>query len=148
MDEVNDAISRRIRTVPFITKAVDQEIYDILEDRTNINLINPYYKTDEFQDDFKQALFLILLERFKIFHERGNVLMKVPDSCKEKAKDYLATCDDIFSWFIECFVPITEGDEDEPIHLSSIYKVFSSSKVFNDMSKSDQRYPKRIFRKD
>jgi phage/plasmid-associated DNA primase len=72
IDEVGGGVERRFRTIPFITKTVNQEDYDALEDKTNINVINPYYKTDEFQDKYKQAFFSILVKKFKVFYENKN----------------------------------------------------------------------------
>jgi phage/plasmid-associated DNA primase len=46
LDAVNDALYRRIDVTPFVTKAVSKEEYESAENKTNLNISNPYYKTD------------------------------------------------------------------------------------------------------
>jgi phage/plasmid-associated DNA primase len=62
IDEVNDEIQRRIRTILFVSKFVSKELLDDLEDKTNLFEANKFYKSDEFRENFKQALIQILLK--------------------------------------------------------------------------------------
>jgi len=99
VDEVNDAVSRRIRTIPFLSRYVEQSVYDSLEDKTNVFVANSYYKTDEFQDNYKQALFNLLIVRFKKYIDNKHSLPTQPKSCLEKCSAFVGICDDIYSWF-------------------------------------------------
>jgi len=146
VDEVNDAIFRRLRTIPFGSRYVEQSVYDTLEDRTNVFVANFYYKTDEFQNDYKQALFELLKIQFKTFVENNHSLPTLPKCCLDKCASFLGTCDDVFGWF-ETFYEKTETIESsEPIPLKEIYSRFSTSTFFDNMSKSDKRkYNKKYF---
>jgi putative DNA primase/helicase len=74
VDEVNDAVFRRIRTIPFTSRYVSEEVFNTLEDKTNIFLANALYKTDEFQNTYKQALFNILIKHFQKFQKNNYTL--------------------------------------------------------------------------
>ena len=68
LNEVNDALRRRIIDILFGQKFVDKKEYDeAIEDLpdnepSKIGLINPLYKQKKFKDDYKCALFMILSE--------------------------------------------------------------------------------------
>ena len=70
LNEVNDALSRRILDIPFKNKFVDKQEYEDLteEEKKTTFLNNSYYKSSEFKDKDKQALFLILSEHHKEFY--------------------------------------------------------------------------------
>jgi phage/plasmid-associated DNA primase len=145
LDEVNEAIVRRLRIIPFVTQSIDKEEYDKLpeQERVNINIRNPAYKTDEFQDKYRQALFEILIVKFKGFYERTCDLPRVPETCATEARDYMAVSDDLFSWFNEIYEPLSSEElgtkRDVPIPLTDIYKQFSSGDFYNGLSKNDRR---------
>ena len=146
VDEVNDAVFRRIRTIPFLSRYVEQSIYDSLEDKTNVFVANSYYKTDEFQDNYKQALFNLLIIRFKKFIDNKHSLPTQPKSCLEKCADFLGTCDDIYSWFESYYEKTETIESSEAISLADIYSSFSASDFFTNLSKSDKRkYNKKYF---
>lgn len=146
VDEVNDAVSRRIRTIPFMSRYVEQSVYDSLEDKTNVFVADSYYKTDEFQNEYKQALFDLLIIRFKLFVNNKHSLPPQPKCCLDKCSAFLGTCDDIYSWF-ESYYEKTETIETSlAIPLANIYKSFSSSDFYVNLSKSDKRkYNKKYF---
>jgi P4 family phage/plasmid primase-like protien len=146
VDEVNDAVNRRMRVIPFESKCVSKEDYELLEDKTNIFIANPLYKTDEFQDKYKQALFSLLLPYFKQFVDDKLTMPPQPKECAEKCKDFLATSDDIYSWFQDVYEKTENINESIPIPLSDIYDVFNYSDYFRNMSKNDKRkYNKKYF---
>jgi phage/plasmid-associated DNA primase len=152
LDEVIQAIVRRVRVIPFITQSIEKEEYDKLpeSERVNINIRNPAYKTDEFQDKYKQAMFAILLDKFKGFYNNNCELPLVPETCAKEARDYMAVSDDLFSWFTEFYEPLSREelgtDVDVPITLTDIYKKFSGGDLYNGLSKSDKRkYNRRGF---
>ena len=94
-----------MKTIPFNSRYVSKEIYDELDDdnKEGIFIGNPYYKTDEFQDKYKQALFNLLIIKFKMFRENNYILQNQPLCCRDKCNDFLGTCDDIYSWFENCY---------------------------------------------
>lgn len=143
LDEVNDAIQRRIRGVPFVSKFVSKDIYDDLEDKTNIFIGDVYYKSDEFQEDYRQALIMILLDYWKQYINNNMKLPTQPEECKKITNDYLATSDDIFGWFKNSYEKNNEvNDKNEAknfIKLKDLYEHFTSSTYFANMSKKDKR---------
>lgn len=146
VDEVNDAISRRLRTIPFTSKYVEQSVYDSLEDKTNVFVADSYYKTDEFQNAYKQALFSLLIIRFRLFVENKHSLPAQPKSCLDKCSAFLGTCDDVFGWFETFYEKTATIEDSEAIPLKDIYTSFSASSFFENMSKSDKRkYNKKYF---
>lgn len=139
IDEVNDAINRRLRIIPFTSKFVKQEDYDILTDKTNVFVGNPYYKKDEFQDKYKQALFEILRKYFIIFRNNNYTLQSEPEACKIRSNEYLACSDDIYDWFSTIFVKCNNSEDEEALQISNIYQKFTCSSVYQNMSKLDKR---------
>ena len=146
IDEVNGAVLRRMRTIPFTSKYVEKSVYDSLDDKTNVFIADSYYKTDEFQHTYKQALFDLLIQRFKSFVENKHSLPPQPKCCSDKCADYLGTCDDIIPWFETHYEKTDTLENSEAIPLKDIYDVFSSSTYFNNLNKNDKRkYNKKYF---
>jgi phage/plasmid-associated DNA primase len=145
LDEVLDAVIRRLRVVPFITKSVEQAEYDALpeDERVNVNVKNTYYKSIEFQEKFKQAFFEILKPYAKAFYENNCELPDVPAECAKENRDYLAVSDDLFSWFNDVFEPLQKeelgGNTDKPIPLTDIYKSFSNGEFYLSLPKIEKR---------
>jgi phage/plasmid-associated DNA primase len=142
MDAVNDAVIRRTRVIPFKSKFVDKSLYDSFSEteikEKNIFKGDPFYKTDEFKQKYKQALLLILFEKFNTFKNNKFEFVDLPVECKEAVKDYLSVSDDLYSWFIEYFEPEPENNN-AYIYLSDICSVFKNSTFFNNMNKKDKR---------
>ena len=147
IDEVGDAINRRLRAIPFKTSAIEDYEYDALseEDKASGKYLikNVYYITDEFRAKYKQAMFHILLKKFMAFHSKNNNLPSIPKECSVKTRDYLATSDDLFAWVAEFYERIpTEllgTAADVPIKISDMFERFKESDVFQNMSKQDKR---------
>lgn len=148
LDEVNDAVNRRIRASVFGSKFVPQDIYDDLdeEQRKNVFVSNPYYVSDEFQEANKSVLFDILIEYFKMFQENKYILGAMPTACKKVCVDYMATSDNIYGWFSNFYKKTAKIEDSKPILLSDLFNVFESSSYFSNMSKADKRtYNKKHF---
>lgn len=146
LDEVNEAVNRRMRVIPFVSSFLTQDKYDELdeEEKTKYFVANPYYKTDEFKIKIRQALFTILKSCFKNIYSNDKItLPNQPDICKKKSIDYLSTSDDIFSWFNEYY---EKCNVSEPIYFSDIYTTFTTSTFYYNLSKTDKRkYNKKYF---
>jgi len=146
LDEVGVGVERRGDIIPFIGRFVDKNKYDQFTEQErkdmNIALGNPHYKTEEFKQRYKQALITLLLGRFKTFAANGFNMPSLPKICKEKARDWLSTSDDIYSWFLEYYekepVDIDENDKSF-IYIDELYEIFTSSEYYTNMTKSDKR---------
>ena len=138
LNEVNDALSRRILDIPFKNKFVDKHIYNELDEKEKENtfLINSYYKTLEFKDNYKQALFLILTEHYKEFDNNERNLI-IPDEIRKRNREYLQNSDEFLNWFNDKYQK-TENKKDT-IKLKIIYEDFKSSDYFENLNKVQKR---------
>lgn len=141
LNEVNDAVNRRLRIILFESKFVNQEIYDGLnaDERVNVFVANPHFKTDAFKNANKSVLFDLLCERFSAFRLNKYVLKAMSAKCAARAMDYMATSDNIFSWFNEVYSKNADLATSVPISLSDVYAKFGASEYFGNMSKNDKR---------
>ena len=133
---IDNAITRRVRVVPFDCTAVEPDIYDSMEDTTNFLKKDTKYERKEFKEEHRQALFHILLPYFKMFYDNGKALMKQPDIVVEKSKKYMATSDVIYTWLCDNY---QKSGTTTPLYLDALHKEFSYSSVFMDMNKADKR---------
>lgn len=99
-------------------------------------LINPYYKTKEFKNEYKQALFLILAEHYKDYYDNKQNL-SLPKEILERNKDYLKNSDELLNWFDDTFEK-TNNNKDI-IKLKIVYEAFKSSDFFNNLTKIQKR---------
>lgn len=140
LDEINDGITRRIDTTPFISKFVESSIYNQYSEEEKINdnirLGNPFYKTDEFKHKYKQALMTILFNYFDEFKNNNFQFNESPQECKNIAVDYMATSDDIYSWFCEYY---EKSEEPTFLYYDDLFETFTTSSYYQNMSKKDKR---------
>jgi P4 family phage/plasmid primase-like protien len=138
LDEIDPAVERRINEVEFKSKFVEKDIFNGLteEEKKNTFLRNGYYKTPEFKDKYKQALFELLIAHYKIFKDNKYELV-VPDQVRKKTNDYLACSDNISEWINDVFEK-TDNNKDI-IKLKEIFKTFKDSEFYSNLSKSDKR---------
>ena len=138
LDEIDPAVERRIHEVEFKSKFVDEDVYETLteEEKKNTFVGNPYYKKQEFKDQYKQALFELLITHYKIFKDNKYKLV-VPDQVRKKTNDYLACSDNISEWINDVFEK-TDNNKDI-VKLKDIFKTFKDSEFYSNLSKSDKR---------
>jgi P4 family phage/plasmid primase-like protien len=138
LNEVNDAVARRIIDVPFKSTFVDKDIYEKLKDnqKENIFIVNPYYKSKEFKEKYKLAFFHILFNKYKEYIKNGSKL-PITDEIRERNKEYLQSSDDIGEWINDEYTK-TENDKDR-IKLKNIFEYYKSSEVYRNMDKKEQR---------
>ena len=122
----------------FKSKFVEKDVYDTLpeEEKKTTFLRNSYYKTPEFKDKYKQALFQLLIDPYRKFKDNKYELV-VPDQVRKKTADYLMTSDDISEWVNE-FYPKTDNSKDI-IKLKQLFEDFKSSDYYQNFSKADKR---------
>jgi len=135
LTEINDAMTRRIRTIPFVSSFVDQERYDSLENKTNIFIGKSCYKSNEFKSQIKQALFHILADYFKIYMKNKNCISPMPPLCYEAGKKYFMMSDDFINWFNENY----EKDESSYVFVGEVFDDYKISSAYSNLSKNDKR---------
>lgn len=138
LNETSKALGRRILDIPFKNRFVDKDVYDDLddEDKKTTFLINSYYKTTEFKEEYKQALFLILVEHYKEFYKNNRVL-PVPDEIKRRNEEYIKTSDEFLNWFDDNYEKT--NDKKDVIKIKVVYEKFKSSEYFNNLTKIKKR---------
>lgn len=146
IDEVGAAVERRLKAVPFEVQFMNAYDYEQTEDKRNTGIINTFYKTNDFKDDTKQALFEILRDYFKRFRENSYNMPELPAECKALTRDYLATSDNIYDWFLTIYEKAPLGEDDEIVFVDDVYQQFTNSNVWELMTKKDKlKYNKKYF---
>lgn len=138
LDEVNQAMNRRLRAIVFNATALPKDQYDELteEERVGVICADPYLKTCEFRHTHRQALFIILANEFKKFVNNKFQLPSQPKESISKCSYLLASSDNLYPWFEEHY---EKCDDSTPITLTDIFNCFSSSEYYAKLSKKDQR---------
>jgi hypothetical protein len=135
MDEVSDAVIRRLRIIPFLTKAMDKNDYEMEEDKTNKCVKNTWYDDDKFRDLHKQAFFEILRPYCKAFFERGDI-PEQPEICKRASNAHLAISDDMNAWILDNYEQCPHAT---PITLKNIYEHFKGTEAYLSLTKNAKR---------
>ena len=131
MNEVDDAVLRRIEIVPFESKFIDPEIYNNLEVRPkNVFPANYECTTDEFKEKHKQSVIMLLMKKY-----RGVEVPTVPKKCKDLTACYLQSSDDVFNWFNNTY----EKCEGSVLKLTEVFKTYSQSEYYMNLNKKDKR---------
>lgn len=151
LNESTDALGRRILDIPFKNKFVDKDIYDELDEdekKTTFET-NYYYKTPEFKQQYKQTLFLILCDYYKILYDNNkdvidddNIKKKnrtyhIPFEIKQRNNEYLKSSDDLYNW-LEDNYEHTDNKKDI-IKLKDIYELYKRSDYFTNLNKIKKR---------
>ena len=142
-DAVNDAVARRLDVIPFVSSFKGAQAY---EDDTrgmtaeeikasNIYVANSYYKSTEFKIDNRQALIEMCFIQFEKFRQDGYAFINSPVECKAAAKAYMSMSDDLSNWFNDTF----EEDKTEIIFVKDIFKKFTASEYYTNLSKQEKR---------
>ena len=137
LDEVGGGVERRVRAIPFESRFVELDVYNALEDKTGLGIANPLYKTNEFQQQHRQALFMILLPYWAKFQGNNYSMPELPAPCKVITKDYMAMSDDIYGWFSESYEKSDENTD--LVYIDEMFCGLKASEIYNKMSKKEQR---------
>jgi len=78
------------------------------------------------------------LEHFKVFRENNYQFPEKPQECKDKAKDYLANSDEMYSWFCSYYEKCDEKEK-QKFYVSDLFDIFKSSDYFLNMTKESKR---------
>lgn len=101
-----------------------------LDNMENCYPLDPKYKTDEFKQKYKFALFAYINH-----YEFSDIYL--PETVKKSTKDYLLGCDDFYTWFSDNYER-TETESDV-IKMVDLYEEFRKSAMWENMPKADRR---------
>ena len=135
LDEVNEAIERRLIRINFPKSFISEDDYNKLDEseKENYGIKNSYYSTDEFRNDYRQALFNILFK----YVDKYNDNLQMPEEVKKITKIYLNESDDLHEW-INATYDFSDNIKDT-IKLKCIYDVFKNSDYLNNLNKKQKR---------
>jgi len=146
MDEVIDAVLRRLRATNFSSVFVSQEIYDSLTEEQrgkNVFVGKSYYTENAFYNKYKCALFKFMLPYLKVFLDNNKDLQEQPFKSRQLVSAYLGVSDDIYSWFKDEYCKLNEEELnteiDKPISIKEIFETFKASSFYENLSKNDKR---------
>jgi len=103
---------------------------------------NPYFKTKDFQNQHKFALFKILTDEHKKFYKTNGSILNIPKSIVDRTNNYLELSCNIVQWFKENY----EEDDKEYVKILDIYDNFKQSSYYFEMSKNEKlKYTRGYF---
>ena len=129
------AIIRRLIATPYVSSFVSQDVYDSLEDKTNLFVGDSSLKSDTFQTDHRQALFIILVEHFKTYMNNKMAVSVMPPPCHDILKKYYMMSDDFMGWFNDAY----EKDEKSYVYISSLFEHYKISTAYENLTKAERR---------
>jgi len=132
LDEVDEAVLRRLITIPFKSKFVDSSLYDP-EDKSIDGIINDTYKTQNWKDEYKQALFEIIIQRLKDYNKNGLIL---PTEITNENKKYLQQSDKIYQFIDDKYI-MTNNNKD-CIKMKEVFNEFKNSEIYINMTKKEK----------
>ena len=140
LSEVNEAMERRILDIPFNSLFVDKMKFEKFSDQereeNEIFLGNTFFKTDDFKEKYKQALFIILIKHYKNYINNNNNLT-IPKIIVDRTNSYMENSDDIFNIINEFYEKTTE--KKDIVKLKDVYEMFKSSDIYFNSSKDDKK---------
>lgn len=140
LSEVNEAMERRILDIPFNSLFVDKMKFEKFSDQerkeNEIFLGNTFFKTYDFKEKYKQALFMILIKHYKSYIDNNNNLT-IPKIIVDRTNSYMENSDDIFNIINEFYEKTPE--KKDIIKLKDVYEMFKSSDMYFNSSKDDKK---------
>ena len=140
LSEVNEAMERRILDIPFNSLFVDKMKFEKFSDQerkdNEIFLGNTFFKTDDFKEKYKQALFMILIKHYKSYIDNNNNLT-IPKIIVDRTNNYMENSDDIFNIINEFYEKTPE--KKDIVKLKDVYEMFKSSDIYFNSSKDDKK---------
>lgn len=118
---------------------------DIVEEVNGVDtfLVNKYFKTHEFKEEYKYAFLHILLEAYRSLMENKYIL-NIPDSIKQNNLEYLEQSIKIMEYFNENYEKT--DDEKDFIKIDDIKDGFLASDFYENLTKLEKRkYSKKYF---
>jgi hypothetical protein len=103
---------------------------------TNIFKADRYFKTDEFKNQYRQALFMILIGHFKTFKD-NNYNIKIPEVIDIRTREYMQNSDAFYNVIEENYIK-TDNKKDV-IPLKEIYNIFKESEIYINSTKEQKR---------
>jgi len=138
---MDDAIERRLMDVPFRStfKTNPKEAYgDYIFEK------DESFISREFPKEHRCALFRLLLPYVRKLYDRNfNIDNLVPDSVKERNRDYMASSDEFKNWLDDNYERVKDKNVFE--HAKGMYEVYKETQFFHLSKKQCREHTKKWF---
>ena len=136
-DPIRQADIRRIIDIYF--RSSFKENNNDLDSANHIYKANPIYKTKEFREQHKFALFTILTKYHKQFYHDQNSILKISESIKLRTNQYLENSCDLVAWFQFEYMQDESGVETVSyLSIGDLHRHFLESDIFLSLSRKEQ----------
>jgi hypothetical protein len=134
-------IARRLIDVLFRASFKDGYLYEEHKNEKYVYKSNIYYKSKEFIEKNKVALFHKLIEYHKTY-SMNDFQLEIPNTVRDRTKEYLKQSDYMLLWFEENYEKSKDGDD--YVKISDMYHDYLATEQYTNKSKLQ----KRTFTKD
>lgn len=115
---------------------------ELVNENRHIYLGNDIYKTPEFQEQHKFAMFKLLIQHYRTY-QNNNYTITSSANVKASTKKYIENANDVVGWFKEAYAKDTETDETGNIiynylKIGEIYDYFIKSDFYRKMSTKEK----------
>jgi phage/plasmid-associated DNA primase len=137
LSNTDTAEIERVEDVPFISTFLSKANYDALDecDRVNKFIGNKFYKEQAFKDQYKQALFEILVKHYQLYTLR-NFQLPVSKVIQDRNREYFAGCDGLYQWILENYE--NTGSDKDRIKIKLLYQEFKNSEYYSNLTKVEK----------
>ena len=137
-DGMDEGFARRYKEINFPMRY--RSNIEGMEGDKYVKQSNGYYKTREFKEKYKTALFYILTDYHKLYKENGSEL-KDTAKITERTKQLMADNDEVWSWFSRNYDRDEKEDNEKPSHIKimDLYSAFKESNVYSNWTKKEKR---------
>ena len=112
------------------------ENIDEVNHKKNIFLANKKFKDYDFQEEHKRALFYLVSQAHKNYHER-NYVLDIPMNVKDRSISYFQMSCDILGWVNDNYIR-TESKKDI-IKIKDMFDIFKYSEYYINLTKNEKR---------
>jgi len=135
-DSDSTALKERVIDILFDSEFSAKNIDEVnVEER--IFMQNPYFKTKEFKDKYRCALFDYLVN----YQDIDKIY--VPECVKERSKQYLLGSDIIYQFAKDAI--IKTNDNTQVVKIKKLYETFKMTDLFTNMDKKEKRIYKQSY---
>lgn len=137
LSEVGNGMKRRLVDIPFDSSFIDKCFYDKLDDefKTNTFTLNKFYKTNEFREKYKQALFILLTEYYHEYNKNGSLI--IPEIIEKRTMEYMSNSDEIFCIVDEILEKT--NDKKDFIKIKDLFELAKGIDYYVNMTKEQKR---------
>lgn len=141
-DEVNQAVVRRLISIPFKSRFMPQSQYDLETQgmtaeeihEARIYVANERFADAEFRVAQRQAFLTILMRHFVAYYADG-MKFRVPKESLAESRAYAEDSDDLYGWLSGA----CEVASDNFIYIKDLYEAYVASDYFVNLSKAEKR---------